>query len=130
MKFMMIMQGTRKGWESMGTWKPEEIGAHIQFMLALNKELAASGEFVLAEGLDFPANAKIVTATNAAKPTITDGPFPEAKEVLAGFWIIAVASEKRAIEIAARASTAPGKGGTPMGIPIELRAIGSPPNVD
>ncbi len=130
MKFMMIMQGTRKGWESMGTWKPEEIGAHIKFMKDLNKELVASGEFVLAEGLDLPMNAKIVSATNAAKPTITDGPFPEAKEFLAGFWIIDVPNEKRAIEIAARASTAPGKGGTPMGIPIELRAIGCAPEVD
>jgi hypothetical protein len=130
MKFMLMMQGTQAGWASMSTWKPAEINAHIGFMINFAKELAQSGELVLAEGLDFPSNAKIVRAKDAKAPTITDGPFPESKEFLAGFWIVDVASQKRVIEIAAKASTAPGPGGAPMAIPIEVRQVGSAPNVD
>jgi hypothetical protein len=124
MKFMLIMQGTQKGWESMiTTWSPAEVQAHIAFMINLNKELAESGELVLAEGLDMPVNAKIVRAQRADKPTVTDGPFAETKEFLAGFWIVDCATQKRALEIAAKASTAPGPGGTPFGIPIEVRQV-------
>lgn len=129
MKFMLMMQGTKVGWESMGTWSPAEIKAHIEFMMSLAKELAGTGELLLAEGLDLPHNAKVVTAKKADAPVVTDGPFPETKEFLAGFWLVDVKSPQRAIQIAAKASTAPGRDGTPMGIPIELRAVGSPPNV-
>ena len=128
MKFMLVMQGTRAGWESMGTWKPEEIRAHITFMIELYKELQKAGELVMAEGLDMPVNAKIVKATRADAPVISDGPFPESKEFLAGFWIVDVATPQRAIEIAAAASAAPGPGGRPLGIPIEVRQVmGGPP---
>ncbi|HTF87053.1 MAG TPA: YciI family protein, partial [Planctomycetota bacterium] len=63
-------------------------------------------------------------------PAITDGPFPESKELLAGFWIVDVASEKRAIEIAATASAAPGLGGERMSIPIELRQVMGAPKIE
>ena len=127
MKFMLMMQGTQAGWESMlRTWSPAEVGAHIQFMQRFAKDLAAAGELVLAEGLDLPTNAKIVTG-KGGPPVVTDGPFPESKEFLAGFWIIDVASEGRAIEIAAAASAAPGPGGRPLGIPIEVRLVPSAP---
>lgn len=129
MKFMLMMQGTKAGWESMGTWSPAEIKAHIEFMMNLAKELAGTGELVLAEGLDLPHNAKVVSAKKADAPVVSDGPFPETKEFLAGFWIVDCASPQRAIQIAAQASTAPGRGGAPMGIPIELRQVGSPPKV-
>lgn len=129
MKFMLMMQGTQAGWESMGTWSPADIKAHIRFMKDLNKELVSSGELVLAEGLDLPRNAKIVTAKNAAAPVVSDGPFAESKEFLAGFWIVDCETPERAIAIAAQASTAPGRGGTPMGIPIEVRRVGEAPNV-
>jgi hypothetical protein len=126
---MLMMQGTQSGWESMGTWSPAEIRAHIGFMIDLARELTASGELVLAEGLDLPRNAKIVTAKNAAAPVVSDGPFAESKEFLAGFWIVDCETPERAIAIAAQASTAPGRGGTPMGIPIEVRRVGEAPNV-
>jgi hypothetical protein len=129
MKYMLMMQGTQSGWESMGTWSPAEIRAHIGFMIDLARELTASGELVLAEGLDLPRNAKIVTAKNAAAPVVSDGPFAESKEFLAGFWIVDCETPERAIAIAAQASTAPGRGGTPMGIPIEVRRVGEAPNV-
>src|SRR5512134_2929218 len=127
MKFMLMMQGTRAGWESMmNTWSPAEFAAHFQFMQRFAQDLAAAGELVLAEGLDLPTNAKIVTG-KGGPPVVTDGPFPESKEFLAGFWIVDVASPRRAIEIAAAAFAAPGPGGRPLGIPIEVRQVMSAP---
>ncbi|HEX5053248.1 MAG TPA: YciI family protein [Planctomycetota bacterium] len=130
MKFMLMMQGTQSGWESMGSWAPAEIQAHIGFMLKLVQELTGSGELVLAEGLDVPANARIVRAQKANAPLVTDGPFPEAKEFLAGFWIVECSSVDRVIEIAAKASTAPGPGGAPLGIPIEVRQVMNHPSLE
>ena len=128
MKFMLMMHGTQKGWEALSTWKPAEFKAHIEFMLDFNKELTRSGELVLAEGLDIPKNAVMVKAKDASAPAVTDGPFAETKEFLAGFWIVECETRQRAIEIAAQASVAPGPGGTPFGIPIEVRQVmGAPP---
>src|SRR5262245_59317453 len=100
MKYMLMMQGTQAGWESMGTWSPADVQAHIRFMMNLVEELRRSGELVLAEGLDVPKNAKIVRAQRAGALAVTDGPFAESKEFLAGFWIVEVASPQRALEIA------------------------------
>jgi hypothetical protein len=61
---------------------------------------------------------------------VTDGPFAEAKEFLAGFWIIDCESKDRAYEIAARVSAAPGKGGEPLNMPIEVRQVMSGPPED
>ncbi len=128
MKYMLLMSCTRANFESLGSWTPAEFGAHIEFMIGLNRKLTESGELVVAEGLDVPHHAKVVQATRADAPIVSDGPFAESKEFLAGFWIVDVASEARAIEIAALASTAPGPGGKPFAIPIELRAVaGAPP---
>ena len=129
MKYMLTMQGRAKDWESMGSWKPEEFRAHIQFMLDLNAELSAAGELMQAEGLDVPANARVVKATKSDAPIVSDGPFAETKEFLAGFWIVQVPSLARATAIAAKASTAPGPGGTPMAIPIEVRQVMSVPDM-
>lgn len=127
MKFMLMMQGTRSGWESMSSWQPHEIHAHIRFMQGLVEELSASGELLLAEGLDVPVNAKIVRAERADQPLVSDGPFAETKEFLAGFWLVEVPSLQRALAIAAKASTAPGPRGAPMAIPIEVRQVMSAP---
>jgi len=129
MKFMLMMHGTRKGWESMSSWTPAEFKAHIEFMIGFNAKLAAAGELVLAEGLDVPMNAKVIQAGKGGAPVVSDGPFPETKEFLAGFWIVDVPSLERAVAIAAAASAAPGPGGKPIPIPIELRAVGAAPPV-
>lgn len=129
MKYMLLMSCTCRDFASLGEWSPAEFKAHIEFMIALNKELTASGELVAAEGLDVPMNAKVVRAEKADAPIVTDGPFAETKEFLAGFWIVDVKSPERAIAIAAKASTAPGPGGRPLQIPIELRAVGQAPEV-
>ena len=129
MKFMLMMHAPANCMEALAKWSPADFKAHIEFMHDLNRKLKASGEFVLAEGLELPHTTKTVTAKQAGKPLVTDGPFPESKEFLAGFWIVQVPSAQRAYEIAASASVAPGPGGAPMGIPIEVRAVGQAPEV-
>ena len=132
MKFMLMMHAPRAGWETagIGTWLPEDIKAHIGFMIGFAKELGDSGVLVGAEGLDLPEQARIVRATPAGSPAVTDGPFPEAKEFLAGYWIVDVDSPERAYQIAAEASAAPGKGGAPLNMPIEVREVMSAPPVE
>jgi len=130
MKYMILMNATNADWKSFGAMAPEEIGAHIGFMKKLNEELRASGELVLAEGLTGPEEAKVVQARGGGgAPAVTDGPFPEAKEFLAGFWILDCRSLERAIELAARISRAPGKGGAPMNFPVDVRPVGVAPTV-
>jgi hypothetical protein len=127
---MLMMHAPRgTGDYAVGGWKPEELQAHIAFMHNLNRELTASGELAGAEGLAAPGEAKLVRAGKNGAP-VTDGPFAETKEFLAGFWIVEVDRPERAYEIAAKASAAPGPGGTPMIIPIEVRQVMSSPPVE
>jgi hypothetical protein len=131
MKFMLMMNAPRgTGDWSVATWSPEDLKAHIGFMKRFNKELSDAGELVGAEGLAAPGQAKIVRAGKRGAPEVTDGPFPEAKEFLAGYWIVDVENPKRAYEIAARASAAPGPGGAPLNMPIEVREVMSAPPVE
>ena len=126
MKYILMMNGTKSGWEQFTKWPKEDLQAHIGHMIQLNKELKESGELVAAEGLDMPANAKIVRAGKDGAP-VTDGVFPESKEFLAGWWIVDVETADRAYAIAAKASLAPGRAGAPMNIPIEVRRVMSGP---
>src|SRR6266576_5363849 len=107
----------------MEEWKPEEITAHLDYYRALHKELVDSGELVQSEVLAGPDLAKIVKSDGATAPVITDGPFQEFKEWLAGYQIVDVESEARAIEIAAKISAVPGPGGTATQQPIQLRQV-------
>jgi hypothetical protein len=106
----------------MEEWKPEEITAHLDYYRALHKELVASGELAQSEVLAGPDLAKIVTSDGAA-PVVTDGPFQEFKEWLAGYQIVDVESEARALEIAARLSAVPGPDGVPLQQPIQVRQV-------
>jgi hypothetical protein len=132
MKFMLMMHAPRAGWKDagIGTWPPQDLQAHIAFMHGFNKELTAAGELVSAQGLDLPEAARIVRAGKSGAPEVTDGLFAEAKEFLAGFWIVDCESKERAYAIAARASAAPGKGGVPLNMPIEVREVMSAPPAD
>ena len=130
MKYMMMMHAGRgTGDWQVPNWSPEDFRAHIGFMHRFNDELTAAGEFVDAQGLAGPGEAKLVRAGKDGVP-FTDGPFAESKEFLAGFWIVEVDSPERAIELAARASAAPGPGGQPLNMPIEVRQVLSAPPVD
>ena len=125
MKYILMMN-TMKASEGVPGWPKKDLQAHVAYMMALNKELQESGEWVFAEGLSFPDQAKLVRAGKDGAP-ITDGIFPEGKEFLAGFWIVNVDSPERAYAIAARASAAPGPGGAPLNMPIEGRPVPSGP---
>jgi hypothetical protein len=107
----------------MTEWDPADITAHLEYLRALNQRLAEDGELVEMHALADPGLAKVVTSDGASAPVVTDGPFPEAKEVLAGYQMIDVESEARALEIAAQVSSAPGPGGVPIGQGIEVRQI-------
>ena len=132
MKYMLMMHAPKAGWTTggIGTWPPEDIKAHIGFMLGFNKALEEAGELVGAEGLAGPEAARVVRAGKGGAPEVTDGPFAEAKEFLAGYWIVDVETTARAYEIAARASAAPGKAGVPLNMPIEVREVMSAPPVE
>jgi hypothetical protein len=126
MKYILMMNCPKTGYETFGAWPKKDLQAHIAFMIGFDKELRATGELVSAEGLASPHEAKVVRAGKDGTP-ITDGVFPEAKEFLAGYWIVDVESPERAYELAARASAAPGPGGTPLNMPIEVRQVMSGP---
>lgn len=130
MKFMLMMNAPKSDGDwGISKWSPEELKAHISFMKNLNRGLMSSGEFVLAEGLSAPGQAKLVRAGKDGRP-VTDGVFPESKEFLAGYWIVDVDSPQRAYEIAASASLAPGKGGEPLYLSLEVREVMSAPPVE
>ena len=111
----------------MSEWSQADIQVHIDFQIALNRELAAAGELVDAQGLSGPEAAHRVVGDGVGPPIVSDGPFAEATELVAGYRLVDVASLDRAIEIAAAASAAPGIGGAPIRQPIEVREVFGPP---
>ncbi|GAA1173589.1 YciI family protein [Kitasatospora gansuensis] len=129
MKYMLLMQfsAATVDFPTIDTWTPEELRAHIGFMGETNRKLAADGEFVDAQGLAMPDTAKIVRSGANGAPVVTEGPFAETKEWVAGWWIVDCESPERAVEIAARVSAAPGPGGKPLNMPIEVRQVMSAP---
>jgi hypothetical protein len=107
----------------MEEWRPDEIEAHLDYYRALQRELVSTGELVQSEVLAGPDLAKIVTFDGVTAPVITDGPFQEFKEWLAGYQIVDVESEARALEIAAKLSAVPGPDGLATRQPIHVRQV-------
>ncbi len=107
----------------MEEWKPEEVQAHLDYYRALNSELRASGELIETAVLAGPELAKVVTSNGKGAPMVTDGPFQEFKEWAAGYQIVDVESESRALEIAGRISAVPGPNGIPTEQPIQVRQL-------
>ncbi len=132
MRFMLLQNygEVESDCPPMTEWTPEDITAHIAFQQALNAELTARGELVDAQGLAGPDQAKFVVSDGTTAPVVTDGPYPESKELLAGYRIIDVDTPERAIEIAARASAAPAMNGEPIRQPIEVRQVMGAPQLD
>ena len=130
MRFMLLQNygQVESDCQPMTEWTPGDIKAYIEFQQALNQEPAESGELVDAQGLAGPELAKFVVSDGSGAPVITDGPFPEAKELLAGYRMVDVETAARAIEIAAQASAAPGPNGVPIRQPIEVREVMSAPD--
>ena len=129
MKFMLQMNVKQGPYQTNG-WSQDDVKRMINYMHELNKDLKAKGQFVAAEGLVAPDQARIVKANDDGSPSVTDGPFAETKEFIAGFWMIEVPNADEAYRIAARASAQPGPGGKPLNIPIEVRQVGAPPPQD
>jgi hypothetical protein len=107
----------------MSEWDPDDMTAHLDYLRKLNQELIDNGELVEVQALAGPDVAKIVVFGGQGVPVVTDGPFTEAKEVLAGYQLVDVESEERALQIAAQVSAAPGPGGVPLRQRIEVRQV-------
>ncbi len=103
----------------MDQWRPEEVDAHLRFMQDFAARLEETGEFVDTQAL-MPDGA-FVRYDGEGRPPVTDGPFAETKDLIAGWYIIDVESWDRALEVAADLSAAPGPGGTPLCEWLEVR---------
>ena len=125
MRFMLLQNygPVASGMGPMFEWSQTDMQAHIEFQIALNRELSALGELIDAQGLSGPEDARFVTSDGRQPPVVSDGPFPETKELVAGYRLVEVASLDRAIEIAGRISAAPGIDGAPIRQPIEVREV-------
>ena len=124
MKFVLMMhapQGTGD-WD-IYNWKPEEIAAHTDYWKHLNEDLRKAGQLVEVVGLEPPKETRVVRAGKSGALEVSDGPFAESKEFLAGYWIVDVESAQQAYAIAGRASAAPGPGGAPLNMPLEVRKV-------
>ena len=126
MRYILMMHGTKAGVGTYRAWSEQDRQSHMAVLKQINKELNESGEFVATEGLVSPDQAKLVRGERDGLP-ITDGIFPESKEFLLGYWIINVETPERAYAIAGRISAAPGPGGAPTNMPMEVRQIVSRP---
>jgi hypothetical protein len=126
MKFMVQMN-VKKGPYQMQGWSQDDVKRMVGFMNKTNAELKAEGQWVVGEGLVSPEEARLVTANQDGSPSVTDGPFAESKEFIAGFWIIDVKDADEAYRIAARISLCPGPGGKPLHMPLEVRQVGQAP---
>lgn len=124
MKYILLMSGTKSGVEGYRAWSKKDIDAHMAVLGSINRELTESGEFVATQGLTAPHEARLVRGLKDGMP-VTDGIFPESKEFLLGYWIVDVATPERACAIAGRISAAPGPGGIPTNMPIEVRQFAS-----
>ncbi|MBC7297063.1 MAG: hypothetical protein H5T79_12110 [Dietzia sp.] len=113
----------------MTEWAPEEVSAHIQYMNDFAARLEESGEFVDANSLS--ESGTWVRYDGEGRPPLTDGPFPETKDLIAGWMIIETASYERALELAGELSAAPGAGGEPIHEWLELRPfLEAPPEFE
>ena len=112
----------------MDRWTPEEIDAHMAYMEDFAARLQQSGEFV--EGHALRPEGAWVRFDGEGRPPVTDGPFAETKDLIAGWMIVDVDSWDRAVELAGELSAAPGAGGKPIHEWLEVRPfLGSPPTV-
>lgn len=118
MKYMLLVRSKPSEWAEWDD-PSEDVLATVDFMARLNAELMASGEFVDGAGLADPVLAKTVRNRDGA-PVITDGPYPEAKEVLGGYWVLDCDSSDRALAIAARVVGFDGRHGPDT---VEVRPI-------
>jgi hypothetical protein len=112
-KYMIMMSGSQRDYDMLTgkstgrpAWSTEDVAAMHAFMASWNNDLVESGEFVDAQGLTAPVHARRIQLRDGV-PVVTDGPYPETQEVLAGYTIVECAGLDRATEIAARLANTP-----------------------
>ncbi len=130
MKYMIMLYGSQRDYDEMSgkptdkpAWSAEDVAAMHTFMASWNQELIESGEFVDARGLAAPVHTRRIHGLKNGVPVVTDGPYPEAQEVLAGYTIVECESFDRATEIAARITTCPYPEGASIEAFIDVRPI-------
>ena len=106
---------------TMDQWTPQEVDAHIQYMRDFATKLEGTGEYVDGEALS--PEGTFVRYDGEGRPPVTDGPFAETKDLIAGFMVIDVDSHERALELAGELSAAPGAGGKPIHEWLEVRPM-------
>jgi hypothetical protein len=112
----------------MDQWTPAEVEAHVQYMRDWAARLEGTGEFV--DGQALSQDGTFVRSDGEGRPPVTDGPFAETKDLIAGWMIIDVESYERALEVAGELSAAPGAGGKPIHEWLELRPfLTEPPTI-
>ena len=117
-----------EGFVPMDQWTPAEVDAHMQYMRDFAARLEQSGELV--DGQALSPDGLWVRYDGEGRPPVTDGPFAETKDLIAGWMVIDVDSQERAIELAGELSAAPGAGGAPIHEWLEVRPfLAAPPTV-
>jgi hypothetical protein len=130
MKYMILLYGSQQDYDALTgkpapgkpAWAPEDFAAMGAFMAGFSKDLAESGELAETRGLTAPVHARRIQLVGGA-PVVTDGPYAETQEVLAGYWIVDCESFDRATQIAARLTECPGPAGAAAGALVEVRPI-------
>jgi hypothetical protein len=127
-KYMLLCYGNQESWDTLGqdaggraSWSEKHVNEMFDHMNTLNQELIKRGELVVGAGLADPTHTTTVRSQNG-EPLVTDGPYLEAKEFLAGWWVVDCANYDRVAEIAVRISDAPSPDG-PMGARVEIRPV-------
>ncbi|GAA3160318.1 YciI family protein [Nonomuraea roseoviolacea subsp. carminata] len=136
MKYMILLYGSQRDYDLLAGkpaeagevgWTAEDVAAMHAFMGRWNQELVESGEFVDARGLAAPVHTRRVQGLRDGVPVVTDGPYPETEEVLAGYTIVECDSFDRATEIAARIAKCPHPEGDTSGLYVDVRPIDEGP---
>ncbi|MBJ7337015.1 YciI family protein [Mycolicibacterium sp.] len=112
---------TDRPFAPMDQWTPDEIEAHVQYMRDFAATLEKNGEFVGEQALS--AEGTFVRYDGPGRPPVTDGPFAETKDLIAGWMIIDVDDHQRALDLAGELSAAPGKDGQPIYEWLEVRPL-------
>ncbi|MFJ9031505.1 YciI family protein [Streptomyces sp. NPDC102274] len=130
MKYLVMVQSAQADYDAMAgkasdhspAWSEKDLRAMFSYMQELNNDLAESGEIVDGNGLAEPAATRLVGLGEDGRPVITDGPYGETKELLAGYWVLDCESLERVTEIAERVLRSPAPEGSPI-YPVVIRPI-------
>jgi hypothetical protein len=130
MKYLVMVQGSQADYDAMSgkpskhspAWSEKDMQAMFDYMGRINDDLAETGELVDGQGLTAPKHTRLVTADRDGRPVVTDGPYGETKELMAGYWVLECKDLDRVTQIAARVAQCPVPEGAPD-YPVVIRQI-------